>query len=305
MFQKRGTVLSISSSNKTFVRVVAWLPWIGMLLALGLLIAVALRWSSEQARFERELAEAELEIDIQSRQIKYFKQLPPRISGDVGKPEMTATQFKRTWTTETFLEGAREFENKKVVQQLGRQLSCADDDEFHPIMKELIPLMADEQMQVRRNAMLIADKQFTAFTMERAKSYREPLSENLLAVLKRDAANQEQVSLALELLRDLGANTYPGAVEVVTAIMEQDDHLLALDAALVAKTMDDSMDIGPRLIDLIEGRHHDWASAAMHLQHHVPPKQAYAFLRSQFVASNNDSDRDEIARVMSFISLEE
>lgn len=141
--------------------------------------------------------------------------------------------------------------------------------------------------------------------MERAKSYREPLSENLLAVLKRDAANQEQVSLALELLRDLGANTYPGALEVVTAIMEQDDHLLALDAALVAKTMDDSMDIGPRMIELVERRHLDWASAAMHLQHHVPPKQAYAFLRSQFVASNNDSDRDEIARVMSFIRLEE
>ncbi|PQO27009.1 hypothetical protein C5Y97_27530 [Blastopirellula marina] len=114
------------------------------------------------------------------------------------------------------------------------------------------------------------------------ESHSAKFTDMLLPLLDESQKSIGKGTAALRALQEIGPNPSRPAYEKVAKIMNDDDHPLAVLATLTAGKMDVSLKVGPRLIDLIDQKHEDWALAAKHLHEHFPKAETYEYLKSKY-----------------------
>lgn len=270
----------MSESEKPAERTGRWSLNIGTFLALLLLFALLLGWWADHQRLANELVDAKLDREVKSRQIQ-------RLREDLFDARFQAFSsfswetFESKWTPDTYVATVEENRDRDALPALSDALFLSEEASLDAVVERLIPKVLSPSSQVRFNALATLLAQY-GHRSSRMEKHTQKLTDVILVRLRESKDNIEEVKTLLGALNSIGANPSQAAIDEVAKIMNDDDHPLAALATLTAGKMDVSLKVGPRLIDLIDQKHEDWALAAKHLHEHLPTAEAYEYLKSKY-----------------------
>lgn len=270
----------MSESEEPVKRTGRWPLSIGTFLASFLLLALLLGWWADHQRLANELVDAKLDRELNLRQIQGLRKdrFDTRFQAF---SSFSWETFESKWTPDTYVVAVEENRDRDALPALSNALFLSEEANLDAVVERLIPKVLSPSPQVRFNALATLVAQYSLHS-SRMEKHTQKLTDVILVQLRESKDNVEEVKTVLDALNSIGANPSQAAIDEVAKIMNDDDHPLAVLATLTAGKMDVSLKVGPRLIDLIDQKHEDWALAAKHLHEHFPKAETYEYLKSKY-----------------------
>lgn len=281
-----------------------WQLRLSTLLAIVLLSAVGMGWWSDHVRMAEELADVKLDAEMRFRQVKDLSGNSSATSYSVSRSSVSfsGADFESKWTPTSFVKAVCEHGDHYNLWGMEEELSRADDSDFDAVFKQLVSLLPSAIPPLRSEILNILGVQYQ-LNSQRMQLYDSDFTKVLLKLLDNSQFDFDRGQDALCSLRLIGATESSDAIEKVKGIMENDDHPLAVEATITAVRLDPTIEIGPRLKQLVEIRHPQWSTAAESLHQHLPDEEVYEFLKSEYAQAKTENDKQTLVGALNKLDL--
>lgn len=293
-----------SQSGDTQRRFRFWQLRLSTLLAIVLLSAAGMGWWSDHVRMAEELADVKLDAEMKFRQIQSFPRYSPlRRMSRSSRIIMMSEDLPLDWGPDDFISAVeREYDDGHISSGFASELAHAKEADFEATVQRLIPLMSSPQAHVRKNALSVLSGTFY-FGYSRMRTHLGEFTDAAMKLFHQSGKGSDEQARVLAALQTAGANSSTSAVEMVTQVMNDNEHPLAVQAALTVAEMDPTIEIGPRLKQLVEIRHSQWSTAVESLHQHLPDKEVYEFLKSEYAQAKTENDKQTLAGALNKLDL--
>jgi HEAT repeat protein len=260
-------------------------------------VGIVLAWWVDRSRLREEVRRAQLQNEIYERQFvvlqRRLKEAHSRGFWQTARPPGP--------TADAILEHLKSDIDDDLFLQVAPRLSDADDTEAAAAIPRMLVLLEDERPDTRRRAVILL-RFFQQESPERMQPHAEQVVAALIPLIEDD--NTSVKGETILTFRYFGATAAP-AVSALRRHMDDDESSYAPLAARSIHRIDPSVDIGPRLIELVERKHRNWYSAACELPKHVEPERARAVLTRLYDSMEKESDRKAVIEAMTQIKPRE
>lgn len=281
-----------------------WQLRLSTLLAIVLLSAVGMGWWSDHVRMAEELADVKLDAEMRFRQIQSFPRYPPlRRMSRSSRIIMMSEDLPFDWGPDDFISAVeREYDDGHISWGFESELANTNKVNFDATVQRLIPLMSSPQAHVRQNALSVLKGTFY-FDHGRMRNHLSEFTDAAMKLFQQSSKGSDEQVRVLAALQEAGTNSSTSAVEMVTQVINDNEHPLAVQATLTVTEMDPTIEIGPRLKQLVEIRHPQWSTAAESLHHHLPDEEVYEFLKREYAQAKTENDKQTLVRALNKLDL--
>ncbi|MEW4565281.1 hypothetical protein AB1K70_22340 [Bremerella sp. JC770] len=268
---------------------------ISSVLFLLFAIGLGLGWWSDHSRLDEQLTEAQLDREIQGRQIAILK-----ASTRSPFPVFVQRQWEVTYSAKSpghFIELIHQIESVSNAEAWGQALRKATED-YDPNIKKLGQLLVTApEERTRRNVCIVLRKQYTPPVRDGIEKHHAQLVESVSDMLKLSHPAGTDTHQAILLLGEMGTAA-EGSVPALEAIIRDDQHPQAVFATIALGKIRPQFDASSRLIELIHAENVAWQSAVLALLQLRTPDEVEVLLTDLYYEKKNDADRDAIAALM-------
>lgn len=257
-------------------------------------MAVALAWYVDHRQASQRLRQAELQIAIYERQ---FADLQRRLAERGG----AGAQTLHYWNdADEFIEALTAADDEEQFLDFAPSLAKSDAPVLDQAIEQLVGLFEDANEQTRRRA-VIAVRFLQQLDPTRMQPHADAVVMGLIPLLNDPSSGVAGETLFA--LETFGPSAEP-ARDALERHMADDRQWWAPQAALTLAAVDPSVDVGPRLIELVERKHPNWYRAAFALPKHVDPKRARSVLTELYDNVDTEGDRSAIVQALNQIQPE-
>lgn len=200
-------------------------------------------------------------------------------------------------SAEEFIEALTTAADDEKFFEMAPSLARADDAVFDATIPQLLGLLQHPNEQTRRRT-VTALRFLQQLAPARMQSHADAIVAAIIPLLDDMSSGVE--GEALHLLEHFGtaARSAAGPLEQK---MSDDREWWAPQAAVTLAAVNPMVDIGPRLIELVQRKHPNWYSAAFVLSKHVSPQQARTVLTELYESADNEGDRNALIQALNQI----
>ncbi len=254
------------------------------------MIALILGWLVDHRRMDDRIAKLEVQNQIYERQ---FADLQTRLD-----TQLMGLQMIYTWANATeFIQALTSVEDRDRFLEMAPSLAKADSTVLDESVQQLLGLIDSPEEEIRIRA-VITLRFLQELGNDRMQRHAEAAANKLAALL--EDSSTDVVGETLYALKSFGSASSP-ALGNLNHKMMNDEEWYAPGAALAVHAIDPSVDIGPRLIELITSEHPNWYTAAFHLPKHVPAERARQVLTALFERMKSEGDRNAVIQALNQI----
>lgn len=259
----------------------------GMLI-LVLVLGLAFGWLTDHRRSRERLRQSQLQNEIYHRQLAELqKRLAERGVG-VGVWHYWAS-------SKDFITALQNDEDEQRFLDMASSLQRANENVFDESVEGLVELLGDANERTRRRAVISL-----RFMQQAAPERMEEHAAVTVAGLTPLLDDRSVIGEAVGALQAFGPEARPAAA-ALTEIMSDDQHFYAPLAAGAIAEIDPTVEITPRLIELIRGDHPGRTNAFSILAEHAPPEVARDVLTDFYKSRETEGERRAVINALNRI----
>jgi len=266
-------------------------------LFLVLLIGLGLGWWSDRGRLARELADSEIQREIQDRQIGILRQT---VSSRLIRPSPPTYDLRGPFTTpDHFIERVRSIQSD--AKTWTTPLADAGRN-YEATVTKLLFLLEDADPNARHNACKVLREQYRHRSRWRIEKHSERVVRDIAEMLKLSDPAGAVTREAIELLAIIGKDL--GTIKAaLSPIMEDDKHPQAVTATIAWGKVFPRVDVAPRLTELIYAENVEWESAAIALLDHRSAQEVRKILVEFYITRQKDIGRVAVVTLIDRMKL--
>ncbi|MEW4565279.1 hypothetical protein AB1K70_22330 [Bremerella sp. JC770] len=228
-------------------------------LAVVLLLVLAIGWGMDRIGWQRSLGPLETEVTAKRQEL------------DVLQARMHQKEtFDGFDSVEEVFSVIENTYPERVFERQAQQFDAADDAVFHAMVPQLIDMLDHNDPEKRQRAWRLLQN---ARESPRFERYEADYLSGLAKLLQHHSI--VGFNKLLPWLRDEGIDNQEILAGLHSRMMDDEDPF-APYAAYVLAALDPSVDIAPRLEEMIEQKHSQWRAILHRLPGYMPQEKADA-----------------------------
>jgi hypothetical protein len=248
---------------------------------LMLVVGLGLTWWLDRSRIQNR-------SEMYASQVAGLQRLVNERSG------FTIRSLAFEGSDQEYIAALRKPKSEETFYEQTRSLSEADEGLIQATVPQIIALLNDPDDEVRRRS-AIALRFLHELSPAKVAPSAATSVDGLIPLL--DDTNTTVVVETIITLGSLGPAARP-ALERLQRRAADDEDFYAARAAMAVHEIDPSVNIGPRLVELVKQKHPDWLTIAFYLPRYVPADEAKELLTAMYDSSDNKSDRQRLVNAL-------
>ena len=209
-----------------------------------------------------------------------------------------AIQISYWWASaDEFIQMLTTATDEEKFLEMAPSLAQAEEKVFREAIAELTERLSAPSERTRMRSLVTIHFMQQAVP-DRMKEDAPHLVSELIHRL--DDESSSVVGEAIGTLKSFGPDAR-AAIAPLTARMSDDNDWYAPAAAVAIGAIDPSVDVGPRLVELVQTKHPNWYQAAFHLSRHVNPEMARRVVTKVHEEATDDTERGMAIQVLNQI----
>jgi hypothetical protein len=255
-----------------------------------LLAALGMGWLMDHRQLNARLRESELQMEIQGRVVAALKEQLKFRSGSM--------QTLYFWASaDEFIEELKFNTDEDSFLDKAPSLSRANEVVFDEAVRQVIGLLKDENETTKQRS--ITTLRFLQTSVPgRLERHADAAVTEMLPLL--DDPSEVVVFTTIFALQQFGPAARPALDGLRKRMDDNGDHCAPFAAIAIAH-IDPSIEIGPRLIELVKLKHPSWYTAACHLSEYVPSTVARQVLTELYDGMKTEAERNALTQAMTRI----
>jgi len=268
------------------------------LLLLVAFVALSMGWLVDRRRMNQRLAQSEIQNEIYERQVTDLQERLSEKWASGGAPVFY-------WANaDEFIRALLASNGSIEAVQAAASLPRTNPSSIQEVVEKLVPLLDDPEHDTRMKA-LEALRVIAEFSGNADVACAEAITACAEAVVPKlavlvDDSSDDIAITAIDTLRYFGAAGKP-ALEKLKRRMMDDEDWWAPEAAVTVAAIDPSVDVGARLIEMIESKHPNWVKATFLLPRFVSRERARQVLSEFYANAENDAERHAVIQSLLFL----